>query len=281
MLSILTEAATAILFAASLHFMMGPGGMPSFGHAAWFGLGAYGAGLAATMLKAPMPVAVLIAPFVAGLVAAVFGSFIVRLSGVYLAMLTLAFAQIVWAVAFQWVEVTGGDNGILGVWPPDWARGAAVFYWLALGVCVGAALALRRVLYSPLGYAVRAARDSARRAEAIGLDTGRLRLAAFTVAGAAAGLSGAVFAYAHGSVFPTYVSIPRSVDALLMVLMGGVQTMAGPIVGALAYTGLYDGLLLITSLWRLVLGMTIVILVLAFPEGIAGFVQRHWRQAAA
>jgi branched-chain amino acid transport system permease protein len=146
---------------------------------------------------------------------------------------------------------------------------------------VGAALVLRRVLYSPLGYAVRAARDSALRAEAIGLDTGRLRLAAFTVAGAAAGLSGAVFAYAHGSVFPTYVSIPRSVDALLMVLMGGVQTMAGPIVGALAYTGLYDGLLLITSLWRLVLGATIVLLVLAFPEGIAGFVQRRWREAAA
>ena len=117
-LTILTEAVVAVLFAASLHFMMGPGGMPSFGHAAWFGIGAYAAGLSATMLGAPMPVGMLLAPIAAGVVAALFGAFVVRLSGVYLAMLTLAFAQIVWAVAFQWVTITGGDNGILGVWPP-------------------------------------------------------------------------------------------------------------------------------------------------------------------
>ena len=109
------------------------------------------------------------------------------------------------------------------------------------------------------------------RAEAIGLDTQRIRLVAFVVAGAAAGLSGAVFTYQKGSVFPEFVSIPRSVDALLMVLLGGVQTMAGPIVGALAYTGLYDGLLRVTELWRLVLGLAIIVLVLAFPDGIAGF----------
>jgi branched-chain amino acid transport system permease protein len=276
-LSILTEAAVAVLFAASLHFMMGPGGMPSFGHAAWFGIGAYAAGLSAQMLGAPMPVGLLLAPLAAGIVAALFGAFVVRLSGVYLAMLTLAFAQIVWAVAFQWVSVTGGDNGILGVWPPGWVSGPVAYYLLALALCAGGAFVLQRVLYAPFGYALRATRDSPLRAEAIGLDTRRIRLAAFVVAGAAAGLSGAVFAYLKGSVFPGFVSIPRSVDALLMVLLGGVQTMAGPIVGALAYTGLYDGLLRVTELWRLVLGAAIVVLVLAFPEGIAGAVQRRVR----
>ena len=273
-LTVLTEAAVAVLFAASLHFMMGPGGMPSFGHAAWFGLGAYGAALATQALAAPMGAGLVVAPLAAGVAALVFGLFVVRLSGVYLAMLTLAFAQIVWAVAFQSVEVTGGDNGILGVWPAHWAAGPAAYYWLTLVLCVGGVLLLRRVIFAPLGYAVRASRDSTLRAEAIGLDTARLRLAAFTLAGAAAGLSGGLFAYAKGSVFPTYISIPRSVDALVMVLLGGVQTLSGPIVGALAYTGLSDALLQATDLWRLVLGVIIVLLVLLFPEGIVGVVQR-------
>lgn len=278
-LSILTEAAVAVLFAASLHFVMGPGGMASFGHAAWFGIGAYAAGLSVQWLGTPMPAALLLAPLAAGVAAALFGAFVVRLSGVYLAMLTLAFAQIVWAAAFQWVSVTGGDNGILGIWPPAWASGPAAVYLLALTLCAGGAAVLQRVLYSPFGYAVRASRDSPLRAEAIGLDTRRIRLAAFAVAGAAAGLAGAVFTFVKGSVFPGFVSIPHSMDALVMVLLGGVQTMAGPVVGALAYTGLYDGLLRATAYWRLVLGAAIVLLVLAFPEGIAGAVQRRLRRA--
>ena len=276
-LSILTEAAVAVLFAASLHFVMGPGGMASFGHAAWFGIGAYAAGLSVQWLGTPMPAALLLAPLAAGAAAALFGAFVVRLSGVYLAMLTLAFAQIVWAAAFQWVSVTGGDNGILGIWPPAWASGPATVYLLALLLCAGGTAVLQRVLRSPFGYALRASRDSPLRAEAIGLDTQRIRLAAFAMAGAAAGLAGAVFTFAKGSVFPGYVSIPHSMDALVMVLLGGVQTMAGPVVGALAYTGLYDGLLRATSYWRLVLGAAIVLLVLAFPEGIAGAAQR-WGQ---
>ncbi|MBN8906720.1 MAG: ABC transporter permease, partial [Rhodospirillales bacterium] len=126
------------------------------------------------------------------------------------------------------------------------------------------------------GYALRATRDSPLRAEAIGLPVFRLRAAAFALAGAAAGLAGAVYAYGKGSVFPTYISIPKSVDALVMVLLGGVQTMAGPIVGAVAYTGLYDALLRSTEYWRLALGLVIVALVLAFPQGIAGAAQRLW-----
>ena len=275
-LSVLTEAFILVLFAASLHVMMGPGGMASFGHAAWFGIGAYAAGLLAQQM--PMIAGLVAAPLAAGVVALGLGAVVVRLSGVYLAMLTLAFAQIVWAVAFQSVEWTGGDNGILGVVPAAWARGPA-FYWLILGLCAGAVLLLRRALYAPFGYAIRAARDSALRAEAVGLPVARLRLAAFTLAGAAAGLAGGMYAYSKGSVFPTYISIPKSVDALLMVLLGGVNTMTGPIVGALAYVGLYDTLLRATDLWRLVLGAAIVGLVVLFPEGIAGAVQRRWRRA--
>ncbi len=279
--SVLTEAMIAVLFACSLHFMMGPGGMPSFGHAAWFGLGAYGAALAATALAWPLPFALLLAPLVAGIIAASFGWFVVRLSGVYLAMLTLAFAQIVWAVAEQWSGITGGDDGILGVWPQGVLARPHIFYWLTLAVGTAGALLLRRALYAPFGYALRGARDSTLRAESIGLPTARLRLVAFAIAGAAAGLAGGLSAYSKGSVFPTYVSIGHSVDALLMVLLGGVQTMSGPIVGAFAYTGLYDTLLLATAQWRLVLGAAIVALVLVFPQGIAGATLPAWRRRAA
>jgi branched-chain amino acid transport system permease protein len=271
-LGVVAEIAMFVLFAASLHFMMGPGGMASFGHAAYFGLGAYGAALAAKYLGAPMLGGLALAPLAAGLAGIVFGWFCVRLSGVYLAMLTLAFAQISWSVVFQWDAVTGGDNGLLGIWPSDWARDPMVYYYLALVICVGATLLLRRMIYAPFGYALRAGRDSALRAEAIGIDVTRTQWAAFAVAALFAGLAGGLFAYFKGSVFPTYISIPKSVDALLMVLLGGVRTVSGPIIGAVVFAGLEEQLLRWTEYWRSVLGAIIVVLVLAFPQGIAGFV---------
>lgn len=276
----LTELVIFTLFAASLHFMMGPGGMASFGHAAYFGLGAYGAALAVKWLGAPMEPALLFAPFLAGIAGAVFGWFCVRLSGVYLAMLTLAFAQIAWATAFQWVELTGGDNGILGVWPSNWAVSKTAFYYLALGICAACVLLLRVMVFSPLGYALRASRDNPLRAEAIGIDTMRVQWAAFAIAACAAGIAGGLFAFFKGSVFPTYLAIPRSVDALLMVLLGGVQTVSGPIAGAFAYAGLSDQLAKFTLYWRFALGLTIVLLVVLFPRGlVGGFLA--WRERLA
>ncbi|MBY0336211.1 MAG: ABC transporter permease [Acetobacteraceae bacterium] len=274
-LIVLTEIAVMMLFAASLHFIMGPGGMASFGHAAYFGLGAYGAALLVKHFAAPMELGLLAAPFAAGLAGVVFGWFCVRLSGVYAAMLTLAFAQIAWSAAFQWTELTGGDNGVLGVWPSGWASDKLTFYYLALALCTGATLLLRRAIFSPFGYALRAGRDSPLRAEAIGMDGFRIRWFAFVLAAVAAGIAGGVFAYAKGSVFPTYMAIPRSVDALLMVLLGGVQTVSGPIVGALAYTWLHEQLMRLFELWRLFLGGVILALVLFFPQGLAGAIGRR------
>jgi branched-chain amino acid transport system permease protein len=257
--------------------MMGPGGLASFGHAAYFGLGAYGAALATKWLAAPMVGGLLSAPFLAGLAGVVFGWFCVRLSGVYLAMLTLAFAQIAWSVAFQWVELTGGDNGILGVWPATWASGKFAYYYLALILCVALVLALRAVIFAPFGYALRAGRDSPVRAEAIGLDVMRINWLAFIIAAIAAGVAGGLYAYFKGSVFPTYMAISKSVDALLMVLLGGVQTLSGPLVGAFAFVWLQDWLVrAIAEYWRFVLGSAIVLLVLAFPQGLVGSIL-DWR----
>ena len=275
LLSLATEIACLTLLAASLHFMMGPGGIVSFGHAAFFGLGAYAAALAAHWLGAPMLAGLAAAPLLAGAAGVLFGALVVRLSGVYLAMLTLAFAQIVWATSFQWVEFTGGDNGILGVWPDAWAQPKPVFWWLALALAAGGVWVLRRMIFSPFGYALRATRDSPLRAAAIGLDVARVQWAAFSVAALFAGLGGGLYAYAKGSVFPTYVAIPKSVDALMMVLLGGVQTVAGPVVGAAAWMGLSDLLVRFTDLWRLALGLTIILLVLLFPHGLVGAAQRR------
>ena len=274
-LSLAIEIACLTLFAASLHFMMGPGGIVSFGHAAFFGLGAYAAALASKWFAAPMAIGLIASPLLAGLLGAAFGALVVRLSGVYLAMLTLAFAQIVWATSFQWVELTGGDNGILGVWPSGWATGKAAYWWLTLALCAGSVYLLRRMIFSPFGYALRATRDSLLRAEAIGIRPARVQWAAFTVAALFAGLAGGLYAYAKGSVFPTYVAIPKSVDALMMVLLGGVQTVAGPVVGAVAWMGVSDLLVRFTEFWRLALGGAIILLVLLFPHGIAGAAQRR------
>ena len=277
--SVVTEIVILALFAASLHFMMGPGGMPSFGHAAFFGLGAYGAALAARDAGAPMLLGLAVAPIAAALLALACGWFCVRLSGVYLAMLTLAVAQIVWSVAFQWTGITGGDNGILGVWPADWARGKTVFYLLTLLLCGGSLWLLRRIVFAPFGAALRGGRDAPRRAEASGIDLTAVRWTGFVIAALFAGLAGGLFAYSKGSVFPTYIAISRSIDALLMVLLGGIGTLAGPPVGAVVFVGLQEEISRYTDLWRLLLGLVIITLVVAFPEGIAGFAAR-WRRRA-
>ena len=260
----------AVLFATSLHFIMGPGGMHSFGHAAYFGLGAYGAGLLVKWAGATLPLGLLLAPLAALAGALVFGWFAVRLSGVYLAMLTLAFAQIVWSIATQWTEVTGGSNGILGIWPTAPFDSRAAYFLLTAALVVIGVLLLRRVMFAPFGYAMRAGRDSPLRAEAIGIDVRRVHWMGFALAGAVCGVAGGLFAFAKGSISPETIDVGRSIDGLVMVLLGGIQSLIGPIVGASAFTVLQDTVMRQTEYWRAMLGAIILALVLLFPDGIAG-----------
>ena len=267
---VLIDIACFALFAASLHFIMGPAGMVSFGHAAYFGLGAYAGAVLFKKAGLPMEAALVLAPFCAGLFAVVYGWFCVRLSGVYLAMLTLAFAQISWSIVFQWDSVTDGSNGMVGIWPAAWLADKNVYYYVALALCGAGIAFLWRVLFSPFGYVLRAGRDSPLRAEAIGIDVRGFQWAAFVLAGTLAGLAGAVFAFSKGSISPSVVSIGQSTDGLVMVLLGGVHTLVGPVVGAAAFTWLRDVLARETDFWRAGLGFVILLIVLLFPQGLVG-----------
>jgi branched-chain amino acid transport system permease protein len=273
-LVLLTDVFVFALFAVSLHFLLGPGGMASFGHAAYFGLGAYGAALLFLRQELPMEVALLVAPLAAMAGAALFGWFCVRLSGIYLAMLTLALAQIVWSIAFQWDALTGGSNGLVGVWPAPWLGSRAAYYFLTLGLCASCISLLWKIVLSPFGYALRASRDSPLRAEAIGIDVRAQQWVAFIVAGTFAGLAGALFAFSKGSISPETLSVPRSVDGLVMVLLGGVQTLTGPVWGAALFTWLEDAVSREIAYWRAAIGAVVLLLVLAFPQGIAGALKK-------
>lgn len=272
---LMQDVLIAALFAVSLHFIMGPGGMASFGHAAYYGLGAYGAGILIKSLTMPMPLALALAPLIAGAGALLFGWFCVRLSGVYLAMLTLAFSQIVWSIVFQWDDVTGGSNGMIGVWPASWLGGTA-YYYLTLALVVLSIFLMRRILFAPFGYALRAGRDSALRADAVGIDVKRVQWSAFVIAGIFAGVAGALFVFAKGTISPEVMGVSKSVDGLVMVLLGGVQTLLGPVVGAAVFNVLQDYIINATDYWHAVFGGIILLLVMAFPQGIVGFA----RQAA-
>ncbi len=274
-LYLLVEIFCLALFAQSLHFIMGPGGMISFGHAAYFGLGAYGAGLALKYLPVSMELAIAIAPLVAFAGALLFGWFCVRLAGVYLAMLSLAFAQIVHAIVFQWYDFTGGDNGLVGIWPAAWASSTIVYYYFALALNLAALIMLRTFVFAPFGLTLRACRDSPLRADATGIDIRTHRWLAFAIAGTFAGLAGGILAFLKGTIDPTWLAIPQSIEGLVMVLLGGVQTLAGPMIGAAVYHGLEIWFSTLTRYWPLVLGLIIIALVLAFPHGIVGFLQRR------
>jgi branched-chain amino acid transport system permease protein len=268
---VLVEILAFALFAASLHLLMGTAGTASFG------LGAYGAALLVRWAKAPMPVAFLAAPLAAALAAIVIGFFCVRLSSIYFAMLTLAFAQIAYALVHQWYDVTGGDNGLLGIWPAPWLASPVRYYYVALLACGAGLGMLAAIGRAPFGLILRAARDHARRAEAVGIDVRAHQWLAFVVAGFFGGLAGGIFVFLKGSVFPESLAVPVSVEPLVMVLLGGIHSLGGAPLGATVYKVLDTVVTRYTEYWQLVLGTILVVIVLAFPRGILGVFETRER----
>jgi branched-chain amino acid transport system permease protein len=279
------DVAIWALFATSLNLLVGHTGLVSFGHAAYFGIGAYTTGILMKQLGVPFPLAFPAAGLLAGGIALVFGFFCVRLTRIYFAMLTLAFAQIVWAICFKWNEVTGGEQGMPEIPYPDfdWVervaavvplvggyRTAEYFYFLSL-VLVGACVwALRRIVRSPFGRMLETIRENAERAEFIGVNVRRYELAAFVLAGLFAGLAGGLFGIFNRGVFPDFAYWTKSSEVLIMTLLGGMGTFYGPSIGALTLILLNQQITSYTEYWPLVLGSILIVLLFVFPGGLAG-----------
>ena len=271
------DAMIFVVFGISLQAMMGLAGLVSFGHAAYFAVGAYGAAMAHLQWGAGLLLACAVGVVCALVLAAVFGAALIRSSGVYLAMLSLALAQVLWAVATQAVAWTGGDNGLIGLrLISDEARWA--FYLFMVLLVLGATLALRQLALSGQGAALQALRDVPQRAAASGLPVARLKYQVFLYSAGLAGLAGALFAAHKGAVFPSVASVATSVDALLVVLLGGVHHLWGALVGSglLHYAAAELGRDL--PYWRGLLGLVIMLVMVASPSGLlslAGALQRR------
>jgi branched-chain amino acid transport system permease protein len=269
------------LFATSLNLLVGYTGLVSFGHAAYFGIGAYTTGILMKKLGLPFLLAFPAAGVLAAAFALLFGFFCVRLTRIYFAMLTLAFAQIVWAICFKWNEVTGGEQGMPEIPYPslDWMGKLPLIgglrtsdhFYLVTAVIVALCLwLLRRVVGSPFGRMLTTIRENAERAEFIGVNVRRYELAAFMLAGAFAGLAGGLFGIFNRGVFPDFAYWTKSSEVLIMTLLGGMGTFYGPALGALVLILLNQQIVSYTEYWPFVLGAILIVLLFVFPGGLAG-----------
>ena len=274
--SLATDGLILLIFGISLQAMMALGGLVSFGHAAFFALGAYGAALVHSQWGAALPLALLAGCALALTVALVFGAVVVRSAGVYLAMLSLALAQVVWAVATQWVGLTGGDNGVIGL--NLVAPEARLWFYAALSLLALLSVwGLRRLSLSTLGASLQAVRDAPVRALASGLPNGAVKYRIFVMSAVWAGLAGALFAAHKGTVFPSVARVATSLDALLVVLLGGVHQLWGVAAGSavLVWAGAELGRGF--DYWRGALGLFVMLIMVVSPSGLLGFLKGRAR----
>jgi len=273
----LAEMLILALFASSLNLLMSYGHMVSFGHSAFFGLGAYGFTLMVTKAGLPVEAALVFGPIVAGLGGLLFGALCVRLTEIYFAMLTLACAQITYTVLFQWYGFTGGDTGITGFMPARFGLSEANFSTLTLVVLAVCLIVMARVVASPLGLSIRSVGQDRWRAEALGLAPRRVQLVAFVISAMFAGVAGTLFAVSQGAAFPDYAGLGFTLDALIMVVIGGLHSFWGGVIGAVIFSQLRHWAPLVTDHWSLLLGIILLAIVIALPHGVASVAGRLGR----
>lgn len=269
-LFVVVEVLAFALYAVSFNVLLGYGGMLSFGHAAFFGVGGYAVAILVTRARLPLAISFLLAPVVAALVAAVVGFFSVRRTGIYFAMLTFAFQMLLYTIAMKATALTGGDDGIPGIRPAGPLGDSVISYFFTLVLVAAAVYVLYRVVQSPFGYALRALRGNARRAEYAGVDVRAHQWAAFVLTGGFAGLAGALFALSSGNVYPSWINWTASATPIVMAVLGGIRIFLGPVVGAAVYVLLEVVISGKTEYWPLVMGAIIIGLVLLLPDGLTG-----------
>jgi branched-chain amino acid transport system permease protein len=268
------------LFAMSLDLLIGYGGMPSLGHAAYFGISAYTTGLLALRLGLNVWLALPAGVILAALTAMLFGVLALRTRGSYFLMITLALSQVAWGIAFGWRSLTGGDDGLPDIPRPTlglhfpWSLADGIpFYYFTLLLVALAIFLLVRIVASPFGYALRGIRESETRMLALGYNVWRYKFAAFVLAAVFAGLAGCLYAYYNRFVSPDYLHVARSAEVLLMVILGGAGTLIGPAVGAVLIVLLENVVSAYTERWLLLLGIIYVLVSLFAPNGLIGLLR--------
>lgn len=262
------------LFALSLNIMLGYGGMISFGHAAYFAIGAYACAIFLTTLKLPLIIAFPGAVMVTAFAAAVIGYFCVKLTEIYFAMLTLAFAQLVWAVAFKWTDVTGGDTGFIGVSVPDLIDKPEGFFYFALALVTGSILVIWMIVNSAFGRTLVAVRENPVRAEFIGVNVKRVHHIAFVVAGTFAGVAGALFTLFNHAIFIESAWWTQSAEVMIMAILGGIHSFIGPLIGAFVLIVLDRATAELTEYWPTVLAVILLAVLFFLPSGLVGLIDR-------
>jgi branched-chain amino acid transport system permease protein len=276
-----TEMIINALFALSLNLILGYGGMVSFGHAAFFGVGAYTVALLMKKAGVPLYLALLSAPFTAAIAAAVIGWFCVRLIGLYFAILTLAFGQLLYMVAFQWYTFTGGDDGIHGIPRPEFL-GPVNYYLLCLIIFLACFLIMRMIVNSSFGLSIRTIRENMERAKFIGINVKRYQWINFIIAGAFAGLAGGLLTELNRFAQTEFLHWSKSAEPIFASLVGGMYSLVGPVIGStllmflkIVLQQLHKSMV---EMWAIILGLILLLVVLFAPGGLVGIFQRLLRK---
>ncbi len=269
-----TEILVYALFALSLNVIIGFSGNVSFGHAAYFAIGGYANAILLTTYGWPLIFAFPAAVVLSGVAAAFVAYFCTRLTDIYFAMLTLAFSMLVWAIAFKWRSVTGGDDGFVGVTVPAFIDTRVPFFYFTLIVVTTSCIILWLICHSAFGQSLIAVRENLTRAGFIGVNTRLMRGIAFVIAGTFAGVAGAIFAMYNRGVYTESAFWAESAQVLIMTLLGGMYSFFGPAIGAAALYLLERFSNEYTEYWPTVLGVILLIIVLVLPEGLVGLAKR-------
>jgi len=260
------------LLAMSLNLVVGFGGLFQFHHGVFYGVGAYAIALLITKTGLPQWICFILAPFAAALAGLIIGLICIRLRQLYFAMIQISLGSLLWALAFRWYDFTGGDDGIHGIPMPDILSGIHNSYYFILIVFTLSIIALFFILSSPFGITLQAARDNAQRCEAIGVFVKRHQLFAIVIASFFAGVAGVLFVVLEGSVFPDLLFWVLSLEILIMCLLGGWFTFAGPIIGAALMLSLRSFIGMQTEYWTLILGIILALLIFFLPQGVWGYI---------
>jgi branched-chain amino acid transport system permease protein len=259
------------LLAMSLNLVVGHGGLFQFHHAAFYGVGAYTAGLILAKTSWPWWVGFIAGPIAAALTGLLIGMLCVRLNRLYFGMLQISLGSLIWAIAFRWYDLTGGDDGIHGIPMPEFIsslKSSYYFILMILGICL---ILMYLILKSPFGTTLQAIRDNPERCAAVGINVKRHQLMGIVVATFFAGVAGVLFVAVEGSIFPDLLFWVLSLEVFIMCLLGGWFTFGGPILGAAIIVSLRTFVGTYTEYWTLILGVILILLIFFLPDGIMGY----------